>query len=90
MTPFDPVARKTYYAALSDRPMESLAALLLLLVGIPHAVWPYEAAKLREQIDSIGSRRSRSEGEPKEWAATVNRVLGVGSALVGVAILVTS
>ncbi|RLM63596.1 hypothetical protein DVK05_15115 [Halorubrum sp. Atlit-8R] len=70
--------------------MESLAALLLVVVGVPHAIWPLEAAKLREQIDAVGSRRSGSESEPKEWAVRLNRVLGAALSLVGVAILVVN
>jgi hypothetical protein len=34
-------------------------------------------------MDSIGSKRSWDEVEPADWKVTLNRVLGVGMASVG-------
>jgi hypothetical protein len=55
----------------------------MLVVGVPHAVWPYKLARFKEQMDSIGSKRSWDEVEPADWKVTLTRVLGVGMAGVG-------
>jgi hypothetical protein len=65
--------------------MKSLAALLFLVMGVPHAARPSEFAKLREQLDSIRSRRSPSAGEPTERAVTGVRARGAGLGLAGAA-----
>ena len=63
--------------------MNPALALFFLGFGIPQAVWPYEAARFEERLDSIGSKRRWSEVEPADWKVTLTRVVGVGMALVG-------
>lgn len=58
-------------------------AILLVVLGVPPAVWPYRMARFEEQMDSIGSKRRWDEVEPTEWKVTLNRVLGIGMAGVG-------
>ena len=62
-------------------------ALLLVLLGIPGAVFPYRMARFEERMDSIGSKRAWSEVEPAEWKVLFTRVVGVGMSFVGVIIL---
>ena len=38
--------------------MDAGLALVLLVFGLPGAVWPYKMARIEEQFDSIGSKRS--------------------------------
>jgi len=59
---------------------------LLVAFGLLGAVWPYKVARLEEQIDAIGSKRSASEVEPAEWKVTLTRGAGVAIALFGVAV----
>ena len=59
-------------------------ALILLVFGVPGAVWPYKMARLEEQFDSIGSKRSWSEVEPADWKVTLTRVVGVVMLLFGI------
>ncbi|PSQ15200.1 hypothetical protein BRD02_07095 [Halobacteriales archaeon QS_8_69_73] len=65
-------------------------ALLLVLLGIPGAVFPYRMARFEERMDSIGSKRAWSEVEPAEWKVLLTRVVGVGMSFVGVIILLGS
>ena len=62
-------------------------ALLLVLFGIPGAVFPYRMARIEERMDLIGSKRAWSEVEPAEWKVLLTRVVGVGMSFVGVIIL---
>jgi hypothetical protein len=64
--------------------MDVGVALILLLFGLPGTVWPYKTARLGEQFDSIGSKRSWSEVEPADWKVTLTRVVGVVMVLIGV------
>ena len=59
---------------------------LLVGVGLLGAVWPHRVARLEEQLDAIGSKRSASEVEPAEWKVTLTRGAGVVLALFGVAV----
>lgn len=63
--------------------MDPGIAFVLLLFGLPGAVWPYEMARFEERIDSIGSKRAWSEVEPADWKVALTRVVGVGMVLVG-------
>ncbi|WP_247729358.1 hypothetical protein [Halovivax limisalsi] len=54
--------------------------ILLLVIGVPTAVWPYEIARFEEQLDSIGSKRSWSDVEPADWKVALNKYLGIGMA----------
>ena len=64
--------------------MDAGMALILLVFGVPGAVWPYKMARLEEQFDSIGSKRSWSEVEPADWKVTLTRVVGVVMLLFGI------
>lgn len=64
--------------------MDAGMALILLVLGVPGAVWPYKMARLEEQFDSIGSKRSWSEVEPADWKVTLTRVVGVVMLLFGI------
>ncbi|WP_323676272.1 hypothetical protein [Halorubellus sp. PRR65] len=64
--------------------MELGLAIVLLVFGLPGAVWPYKMARLEERFDSIGSKRSWSEVETADWKVILTRVVGVLMALVGV------
>ncbi|ELZ57643.1 MULTISPECIES: hypothetical protein [Halorubrum] len=64
-------------------------ALLLLAVGIPHAVWPYEIGRFGERLDSIGSKRAWSEVEPAEWNVKLTRAVGIGTVVLGLIELLT-
>ena len=61
-------------------------ALLLVLLGIPGAAFPYRMARFGERMDSIGSKRAWSEVEPAEWKMLLVGI-GVGMLFVGVIIL---
>lgn len=63
--------------------MVPFLAVLLLIVGIPSAVWPYELARFSERMDSIGSTRRWEEVEPAAWKVTLTRVSGVVMAAFG-------
>lgn len=65
--------------------MANPAGLLLVLFGLPAAIWPYKMARFEEQMDSIGSKRSWSEVEPAEWKVVLTRIAGVVMMLIGVA-----
>lgn len=62
-------------------------ALVLIVVGLPGAVWPYEVARFGEQIDAIGSKRAASEVKPTDWNVTITRLIGGGMVAIGVTIL---
>lgn len=64
--------------------MVSPVAVVLLVVGIPMAIWPTEISRVEEQLDAIGSKRSWSEVEPADWKVLLTRALGILFALVGV------
>lgn len=67
-----------------------LIGLLLLVAGLPHALWPYKLAKLGEGVDAIGSRRSSLTVEPADWKVRLYRVLGILFSVVGVVILIVN
>lgn len=69
--------------------MDPALAFLLIVFGIPLAVWPYRVALFGEQTDSIGSKRSWSEVEPTESKVKLTRILGVVMTVVGVVLLLT-
>ncbi|MFC7044414.1 hypothetical protein ACFQH6_02430 [Halobacteriaceae archaeon GCM10025711] len=58
--------------------------LVLVLFGLPGAIWPYRIARFEERMDSIGSKRSWSEVEPADWKVAFTRFVGAGMVLVGV------
>lgn len=60
----------------------SVWGILGILTGIALVGWPYEIARIREQIDSIGSTRSVFEIEPADWHVEIIRLTG-GVLLVG-------
>ncbi|MFC4549812.1 MULTISPECIES: hypothetical protein [Halorussus] len=57
--------------------------LLLVLFGLPGAVWPYKIAKFGEAMDAIGSTRKSSEVEPAGWNVALTRLVSVGMMLFG-------
>ncbi len=58
--------------------------LFLLLFGLPGAVFPYELARLGEQIDAIGSTTPAEEVEPADWNVTLTRMICIVMAAFGV------
>lgn len=63
--------------------MDPLLAAILILFGLPGAVWPYGVARFEEMVDSIGSKRSMYDVEPADWKVTITRIVGVGMVLIG-------
>ena len=57
--------------------------LFLLVAGLIGVFWPYTVAKLGEQWDSIGSKRSWYSVEPADWNVTLTRVIGAVLAVFG-------
>lgn len=55
-----------------------LAGVFLFVLGLPALIWPYESAKLGEQLDAIGSSRSLREVEPAGWKVSLTKLMGVG------------
>jgi uncharacterized membrane protein HdeD (DUF308 family) len=51
--------------------------ILGILIGAILVGWPYEIARVREQIDSIGSARSVFDVEPADWHVEIVRLTGV-------------
>jgi len=51
------------------------------------ALYPYKIARFEERLDAIGSKRSWSEVEPANWKVALNKLLGAGMSLFGVAVL---
>lgn len=62
-------------------------ALILLVFGLPAAVWPYRIARFGEQIDAIGSKREKSEVEPAGWNVMLTRIVGGGMTAGGIVLL---
>jgi hypothetical protein len=62
-------------------------AVILVLFGLPAAVFPYRIAKFREALDAIGSKRKSSEVEPAGWNIFLTRIVGVLLVLFGGGIL---
>ena len=56
---------------------------VLLVFGLPGAVWPERVATFEEQLDSIGSRRSWSEVEPTDWKVGFTRASGILMTVIG-------
>ena len=63
--------------------MSSPVGFVLVLFGLPMAIWPYKLTRFEEQMDAIGSTRSWSEVEPADWKVLLNRALGVVFVVVG-------
>ncbi|MFC7073771.1 hypothetical protein ACFQJ7_07810 [Halovenus rubra] len=63
--------------------MELVLVFVLLVFGLPAAVWPYKIARFNERLDGIGSRRSWSEIEPADWRIALTRVIGIGMTGIG-------
>lgn len=61
--------------------------LILIAIGLPGAIWPYNVARFQEQMDSIGSTRPWHEVEPAEWRVFLTRILSVGMCLIGLFVL---
>lgn len=61
----------------------NLAGIVVLLFGLPMAIWPYRIAKVKEMLDAIGSTRSSARVEPAGWYVTLTRIFGVGMSLLG-------
>lgn len=57
---------------------------LVVLLGLPLAIWPYKVARLQEQLDSIGSKRRWTEVEPAEWNVAFTRLFGIGFVVLAV------
>jgi ribose/xylose/arabinose/galactoside ABC-type transport system permease subunit len=54
-----------------------LAAILFFVLGLPALIWPYESAKLGEQLDAIGSSRRMAEVEPAGWKVSLTKLMGI-------------
>lgn len=59
-------------------------SVLLLAIGVPFVLWPYQVARAYEIVDAIG-RRSAGPVEPADWYVTLTRVGGIVFVVVGVA-----
>ncbi len=67
-----------------------ILGVIVLGFGIRAVIWPYKVAKISERWDAIGSKRRRSEIEPKEWKVKFTRLWGGVSIGVGVLLLLMS
>lgn len=67
--------------------METAIGIILLLFGLPAAIWPYKVSRFEEAIDAIGSKRDSFEVEPADWKVTLNRYGGVIMTILGVVVL---
>jgi hypothetical protein len=63
--------------------MVPFLAVLLVVFGVPSVVWPYELARVSEQLDSVGSTRRWEDVEPAGWKVTLTRVSGAAMVAVG-------
>jgi hypothetical protein len=63
--------------------MVPFLAVLLVVFGVPSVVWPYELARVSEQLDSVGSTRQWEDVEPAGWKVTLTRVSGAAMVAVG-------
>lgn len=57
--------------------MDPGLAVILVVFGLPNAMWPYEVARFQERIHAIGSKRSWSKVEPADWKVTLTRIFGI-------------
>ena len=64
-----------------------LFSLFILVVGVLQVVWPYKMARHDERWDAIGSKRRKSEIEPKEWKVKFTRFGGVIAIIIGILLL---
>jgi hypothetical protein len=76
-----------YEPNYTRKPM-NLTFLLAIVAGVFALIWPYKLARLEEQFDSIGSKRSWSEVEPADWKVTFTRVTGAVAVLLGIDVLI--
>jgi hypothetical protein len=65
-------------------------AVIMLVFGLPAAVYPCQVAKFSEAMDAIGSKRKSSEVEPAGWNVALTRIVGVGFSLFGLAIIASA
>lgn len=63
--------------------MDPVLEIIMVIVGLPGAIWPYKLSRFGEQIDAIGSKRSWSEVEPADWKVGLTRFSGIGMVIVG-------
>jgi hypothetical protein len=63
------------------------AGLFLVLLGLPVALFPYPVARFSERVDAIGSTTLWTQVEPAEWTVLLTRVVGVGSVLAGLLVV---
>jgi len=61
----------------------------MILFGLPAGFWSYKVAKLEEQIDSIGSKRSWDYVEPADWKVILTKILGIMFIIFGVLLIIT-
>lgn len=64
------------------------AGVLLVLLGLPAALFPYPLARFSERTDAIGSTTSWVEVEPADWMVTLTRAVGVGLVVGGLLVAV--
>ncbi len=62
-----------------------IMGVIALGFGVRAVIWPYKVAKISERWDAIGSKRRRSEIEPKEWKVKLTRLWG--AVLIGIGVL---
>ena len=51
-------------------------SILLILIGIPFTLWPYQVTKIYEIVDAIG-RSPSGPVEPADWYVTLTRISGI-------------
>ena len=70
--------------------METILGVLLLITGVPAAIWPYKFARVNEQIDAIGSKRPAYAVEPADWNVRLTRIVGIVLVIAGAWLLIIS
>lgn len=67
-----------------------LAGVFFFVLGLPALIWPYESAKLGEQLDAIGSSRRMAEVEPAGWKVSLTKFMGIALSGGGVVAVLVS
>lgn len=67
--------------------METIIGVMLLIPGIPAAIWPYKFARFNEQINAIRTTTPGYAVEPADWWVKLTRILGIVLVVVGVWLL---
>jgi hypothetical protein len=67
--------------------MSAGLGVLLVVLGVANAAFPYKMARFEEQLDSIGSKRTWEEVEPADWKVSLTRISGVVFVPLGLALV---